>query len=228
MSKKLMVAAVALATAIGSALPASAADFSVSLNGASNFDPAGATVSINVANVPEGQGIYFMLCEGTTGTPRPANCSTEHQAWLTTAASSLRMGATMLLPVNEFKVAANFAARDGSRINCLTGNCGVFVRRDHFGTADISLDRFFPITFSAAPAAVAQSSAKIGTFNGRVAVRVTGAAGKNVAVQIGGRWVTRAITSDSQLVSWRAGNGNVNVRVFIDRQEVSSARLNVR
>lgn len=230
MSRKLMVAALALVTAVGTAFPANAADYTVSVSGATNLNPAEATVTVNVANVPEGQGIYFMLCEGTTADPRPTNCSTEHQAWVTGAASALRMGASRLLPVNEFKVAANFVTRTGERVNCATTQCGVFVRRDHFGTADVSLDRFFPITFSAAAAAPAasQATARIGTFNGRVAVRVTGAAGKTVAVKIGGRWVTREITSNSQVVSWRAGKGNVNVRVFVDRQPVTSGAVNVR
>lgn len=219
--KRLLVA-LATTALLASPLQAIASSFEVSIPRATNLDPANPSVTINVSGIPEGQGIYFMLCEGTTATPRPANCSAEHQSWLTVAPASLRMGAIPALPVNEFKIASKFATRTGAQVDCTTGNCGVLIRRDHFGTTDLSLDRFIPITFAVAKPA---ANAIIGSFGNRVAVRVFGGEGKNVSIRVAGRWVKAPLTTNNVLKSFRVGAKSVNVEVFLDGVRLSQQRV---
>ena len=205
--KKLLVSLSTIGL-LATGVSAQANEFSVSIVQTTNLAKE-TTLSVAVANAPAEQGFYLMLCEGTAASPRPANCSTTHQAWLTTAASSLRMGATPALPVNEFKIASEFETRTGTKVNCEQVKCGVFVRRDHFAGTDTTLDRFIPITF-AAPVTAPRVAALVGSFNNRVAVRVWGAEGSELAIKIGGRWIKSNVESNNQLLSFRAG-GNVNI-----------------
>lgn len=221
MMKRLMVA-LATTAMLAAPLQANAATFEASIAQATNLDPATTALTINVSGIPDGQGIYFMLCEGTVTVPRPTNCSTENQAWLSTAPASLRMGAIPALPVNEFKIVSKFTTRSGAQVDCTTTSCGVLVRRDHFGTTDLSLDRFIPITFAAPrPAA----NAIIGSFGNRVAVRVFGGAGKDVSIRIAGRWIKAPLTENNVLKSFRVGAKSVNVEVFLDGQRLSQQRV---
>lgn len=225
--KRLLVALVA-SVMLAAPLQANASGFSVSIPNATNLDPATTALTINVSGIPEGQGIYFMLCADTVAIPRPTNCSTESQAWLSVAPSSLRMGAVPALPVNEFKIVTKFTTRSGVQVDCTKTACGVLVRRDHFGTADISLDRLIPITFAApAPVAAPRSltNAIIGSFGNRVAVRVFGGAGKDVSIRVAGRWITSSLTENNVLKSFRVGAKTVNVEVFLDGERVSQKRV---
>jgi hypothetical protein len=219
--KKLLVT-LATAALLASPIQANASSFEVSIPQATNLDPATNTLSINVSGIPEGQGIYFMLCEGNSATPRPANCSAEHQAWLSIAPASLRMGAVRALPVNEFKIVSKFATRAGTEVDCTKASCGVLIRRDHFGTTDLSLDRFIPITFAAPKPA---ANAIIGSFGNRVAVRVFGGEGKNVSIRVAGRWIKAPLTSNNVLKSFRVGAKSVNVEVFLDGQRLGQQRV---
>lgn len=221
MMKRLLVVCATTAM-LAAPLQANASTFEVSIPQAKNLDLASTELTINVSGIPDGQGIYFMLCEGTTATPRPTNCSTEYQSWLSTAPASLRMGAVPALPVSEFKIGAKFTTRSGAQVDCTNGGCGVLVRRDHFGTTDLSLDRFIPITF-AAPRPTA--NAIIGSFGNRVAVRVFGGAGKNVSIRIAGRWVKAPLTENNVLKSFRVGAKSVSVEVFLDGQRLSKQRV---
>jgi hypothetical protein len=208
--KKLLLT-LAVGSLIATPVVAVASDFNVALDKTQNL-ALESTLNVTVAGIPQDQGIYLMLCEGSSPTPRPANCSGTHQAWLTTAASSLRMGATAALPVNEFKIASEFETRSGTKVNCLTSKCGVFVRRDHFAGADLTLDRFIPISF-AAPRP--NSAAIIGSFKNRVAVRVWGGNGQELKLKIGGRWVKTELTQNNALASFRVGQKTVLVEVYL-------------
>lgn len=219
--KKLLVALSTIALAI-TPLQAQASDFSAAVAQSKDLPLEVASISVAVSGTPEGQGIYLMLCEGTVASPRPANCSSDLQAWLTTAASSLRMGASPLLPVNEFKIASKFTTRAGTTVDCTSVACSIFVRRDHFGSADFSLDRVIPITFAAPKAKVA---AAIGSFKNRVSVRVWGGKGQDLAVRIGGRWVKSNLSSNNALSSFRFGGKNVKVEVFVGGVKLSESNV---
>lgn len=219
--RKLLVA-LATTAMLAAPLQANAASFEASIPKATNLDLTNTAVSINVSGIPAGQGIYFMLCEGSVAIPRPTNCSTEHQSWLSIVPATFRMGAIPALPVNEFKIASSFTTRSGAMVDCTKTSCGVLIRRDHFGTADLSLDRFFPVTF-APPRTTA--TATIGTFGNRVTVRVLGGEGKPLSVRIGGRWITTTLADNNVVKTFRAGRSSVNVEVFVERQRVSQQQV---
>jgi len=219
------VLAIAATIALGfSSLPAQANTFSVSVTNPNGLTIPESTVSVAVSGIPQDQGVYLMLCEGESASPRPTNCSSTHQAWLTTAASSIRMGATMVQPVNEFKIASTFKTRAGTEVDCTATKCGVFVRRDHFGVADTTLDKFFAISFGTPKPKV---GATIGGFSNRVAVRVFGAAGKSVSVKIGGRWMKQAVDSNNELVRFRVGASSVPVKVYLDGAKLAERTVNL-
>lgn len=219
--KKLLVAIAAIALSAAT-LPASANGYDVSISKADGLAIPEASVTVSVAGIPQEQGIYLMLCEGTSANPRPVNCSAAHQAWLSTAASALRMGAAAALPINEFKIASSFSTRAGVAVDCTTAKCGVFVRRDHFGSADVSLDRFIPVSFATPKPKV---SALVGGFENRVAIRVFGAAGEVVKVKLGGRWIGTALTQNNQLISFRTGAKSVPVQVYLNGVKLSEGTV---
>ena len=218
---KKVISLLATASLLSFPVVAQAATFEVTVPN-TKLELTTSSLTINVSGVPEGQGIYFMLCEGSSATPRPTNCSTDNQAWLSTAPSALRMGAVPVLAVNDFKVATKFATRSGAQVDCTVSACGVFVRRDHFGTADQTLDKFFPITFSAPKP---QVSALIGSFDNRVAVRVFGAESQQLSVKISGRWFKSMISANNSLRSFRVGAKAVNVEVFVGGERISERRV---
>lgn len=219
---KKMLVALATLTLIGTSVPALADGLTVSVEKATGLSSPETTLKVSVSGIPQDQGIYLMLCEGESANPRPANCSATHQAWLTMAASSLRMGAAAALPVNDFKIASSFSTRAGVAVDCTTSKCGVFVRRDHFGSADTTLDRFIPISFPAPKPAV---SALIGNFENRVAVRFYGAAGQTATIKVGGRWVKVALTENNQLIALKTAGKSVPVQVFVDRVKVAQKNV---
>ncbi len=219
---KKMLVAMATLTLIGTSVPALADGLTVSVDKAAGLSTPEATLKVSVSGIPQDQGIYLMLCEGEAAAPRPTNCSAAHQAWLTTAASSIRMGATAALPINDFKIASSFSTRAGVAVDCTTSKCGVFVRRDHFGSADVTLDRFIPISFAAPRPEV---SALIGTFEKRIAVRIYGAAGQTATIKVGGRWVKVTLTENNQLIALKTAGKSVPVQVFVDRVKVAQKNV---
>lgn len=60
-------------------------------------------------------------------------------------------------------------------------------------------------------------NAAVGSFNGRVAVRVENAKGSTVSVKIGKSWYKYAATNDNYLKSWKSRKGtSVAVSVYVD------------
>ena len=91
-------------------------------------------------------------------------------------------------------------AQGGTAVDCEKTICGVFVRRDHMGPTDLSLDAFSPVAFVPAIKPVVTAAAEAG----RVLFTVQGFNGRNLAIDFGGRAISRAITADS--VKFYVGN----------------------
>ena len=156
------VVALTAVAAFASATPAQAADFSVAADKTQHLTIAGDTVTVTLANVPAGQGVYLRLCAGTladVAKARPADCvGMDKTVWASTAASSLAQHASDATKPLQVPVVAQFTSGDKT-IDCTKVACGIHVRRDHLGgSTDFSLDRFIPLTFGAA--VVAKPTAK--------------------------------------------------------------------
>lgn len=184
------VAALAAVSALTAVAPAQAADFGVTADKTQHLTIAGDTVTVTLANVPAGQGIYLRLCAGTladVAKARPADCvGMDKTVWASTAASSLAQHASDATKVQAVPVIAQFTSA-GKIIDCTVVSCGIHVRRDHLGgSTDFALDRFIPVTFGAAvetakPAVKPVASAKAKAIAAKQAAAKKAAAKKAAA-----------------------------------------------
>lgn len=113
-------------------------------------------VSIKLANVPAGQGVYISQCFKPTlgqraGTGLICNGSvteTGTMIWATTDASRGSQSASGELTL---MMRASFTKADAAGVtktyDCGTANCSLFVYRDHRGITDTALDTIVPLKF---------------------------------------------------------------------------------
>jgi hypothetical protein len=207
------------------ASPAQAADFSVTADKTQNLAVAGDTVTVSLANLPAGQGVYLRLCAGTladVAKARPAECvGMDKTVWASSASAALAQGATDSSKPKAVSVVSQFTA-GGKSIDCQAVACGIHVRRDHFGGTDFSLDRFIPVTFGApVPSAAAAVVA------GKVQFQVSNAKGQKVTFVVGGKKYVRAINSDAYIFSVAATKGTKSVKAsaVLASRSIGSATL---
>lgn len=114
----------------------------------------GDTVSVTLANLPEGRGVYVLQCAAPeTAGARPTLCNATTQQWVTATVPPgtpgvAAPGAPVRLAVAAAFTSVNRATNQSTTVDCSTRQCGVFVRLDHFATMDRSLDTFIPVSFS--------------------------------------------------------------------------------
>ena len=149
----LTVTALAAVSAFAAA-PAQAADFGVTADKTQHLTIAGDTVTVTLANVPAGQGVYLRLCAGTladVAKARPVDCvGMDKTVWASTDATALAQHASDATKPQSVPVVAQFTSA-GKAIDCTVVACGLHVRRDHLGgSTDFALDRFIPVTFGVA------------------------------------------------------------------------------
>lgn len=113
-------------------------------------------VSIKLANVPAGQGVYISQCFKPTLGQRAATgliCNgsvteTGTMIWATTdgqRGSQSATGELVLMMRSSFsKIDANGASKT---YDCGVSNCSLFVYRDHRGITDTALDTIVPLKF---------------------------------------------------------------------------------
>ena len=128
--------------------PAQAANgFAATLDKSTALVAAGDTIKVTMANVPAGAGMYVQQCAAsTTAGVRPTNCN-GRGIWVTSTVAAGTPGTAAPGSVISLPVSASFTTAAGTSINCMSTQCGVFTRRDHFATADTSLDSFTAIAF---------------------------------------------------------------------------------
>lgn len=153
--RRLAAAGVALAVS-GAVLagPTQAAEtFSVTVSKTLDLVADGETVSVTLANLPQGKGVYVLQCAApSVAGERPTLCNSATQKWVTTSLpvgtpGVVAPGAPVPLSVAAAFTYTNRATGQSSVVDCTTSQCGVFVRLDHFFTTDRSLDTFVPISF---------------------------------------------------------------------------------
>ena len=112
-----------------------------------NLDFQGATVNIQLSNVPAKGGLYIQQCVEAPAGTRSALCNKAVELWISTArgASFLPTAAIAFKPTGSF-------VSGTTTVDCTVSKCGIFMRFDHTVAADFSEDQFFPLTFKAAVA----------------------------------------------------------------------------
>lgn len=228
------IAALTAVAALGASTPAQAADFSVTADKSKNLVAAGDTVTVTLANLPTGQGVYLRLCAGTladVAKARPADCvGMDKTVWASSLAAALRQGATDAAEPKAVAVVAQFTSA-GKTIDCAVVACGIHVRRDHFGGTDFSLDRFIPVTFAAAaPTAPAAPTAVASVAAGKVQIQVANAKGKSVTFVVGNKKYVRTVNSDAYTFTTAAAKGakTVKVSAVLASRSIGSAQLNLK
>ena len=150
------VISVAVVSMLLTALPAQvSAAVGVSVNKSAKLTDL-EVVSIKLANVPAGQGVYVSQCFKPTLGQRAATglvCNgsvteTGTMIWATTDAQRGSQAATselVLMMRSRFtKVDANGASKT---YDCGVANCSLFIYRDHRGITDTALDTIVPLKF---------------------------------------------------------------------------------
>lgn len=137
------IALAILATSLAGTAHADGLTASLSKN--SNISRDGESITLNIAGVPDGQGVYILQCvTPTIQGDRPTVCVGQSKTvWASVQASP---GATLLTPTMTLNVAREFISGTNT-IDCSVTSCGIFIRRDHRGPTDRSLDIFLPVSF---------------------------------------------------------------------------------
>jgi hypothetical protein len=219
------IAALTVVAALTATTPAQAADFAVTADKTQNLGLAGDTVTVTLANLPAGQGIYLRLCAGTLADivkARPADCvGMDKTVWASSSPAALAQGATDASKPKAVAVVAQFTSA-GKTIDCAVVSCGIHVRRDHFGGTDFSLDRFIPVTFGVpAPAAVAS------VVDGKIQIQVANAKGQTVTFVVAGKKYVRVINTDNYTFKVAAAKGAkaVKAAAVLASRSIGSATL---
>lgn len=137
------IALTVLATSIAGT--AHADGLTASLSKSTNISRDGESITLNIEGVPAGQGVYILQCAAPAVTgERPATCVGQSKTiWASTISTP---GAQTLSATMNVLVDRQFVS-GGNTIDCSVTSCGVFIRRDHNGPTDKSLDTFLPLSF---------------------------------------------------------------------------------
>jgi hypothetical protein len=145
---KLSKYAIALTLAVLStsiAGTAHAEGLTASLSKNTDISRDGEAVTLNISGVPSGQGVYILQCvTPTVSGERPTVCVGQNKTiWASTISTP---GAQPLTPTMNLTIERQFVS-GANTIDCSVSSCGIFVRRDHNGPSDKSLDTFLTISF---------------------------------------------------------------------------------
>lgn len=130
---------------------AKAETFAFTSSPLTNLNPAGATINGGFTKFPAGKGLYIQQCNEPVAGARPTICSDTVQVWVSDSGAPGTIKSTSGIAI---KPTVTITGRAGSA-DCSKITCGLFFRVDHLAPADVSEDKFLPITFAAGTAAPA-------------------------------------------------------------------------
>ena len=146
------VIALAAASALLGGAPAFADTFSVTVTPTTGIPAAGGDVTVALAGLPSGEGVYVVQCAATAVSPRPTtsvNCASANQRWMTLDSTMWGFGGEDAAAPLTFHALPTFRV-SSTTFDCRVTSCALFVRRDHMGSADFSLDTLVPLAFVSA------------------------------------------------------------------------------
>ena len=173
--------------------------YDVSASKTTEIQSAGDTINVTIKGLTYNQGVYVRLCASAGEGVRPTSCD-GRGIWASMDLSQIALHATDASTVLELPVKAQFTA-DGGNINCNSVPCGIFVRRDHLGSGDLSLDRFIPLTFKVQPVVTARAKKTGSNF----VLTISNAKGVEIKVTVG--TVTKNVVPTSENYSFTTAVG---------------------
>lgn len=176
-------------------------EFSVQVSKTAAIAHAGENLKVNVLGLTSEQGVYVRLCQAAAAGERPSVCD-GLGVWASLSSTQQGFGAVNAAGELTLPVKSSFVS-GGNKVDCSKTSCVVFVRRDHTGGPDLSLDRVIPLTFTASPApAISARAGKSGTSFMFV---IKNAKAKSIKVVVGSSVKTVRPTSDSFTVKISVG-----------------------
>lgn len=168
-------------------------EYSVQVSKTEAITYSGESLKVDIVGLTGTQGIYVRLCKAAAESERPTLCD-GLGVWASLSADQQAFGAVNAANELTLPVKASFVSAETS-IDCTKTSCVVFVRRDHLGGADLTLDRVIPLTFTAAPAAVLSAKASKSGANFLFVIR--NAKAKSIKITVGTTVKTIKPTSDN-------------------------------
>lgn len=220
--RKITATLVSLAALAGFSLPAHADTYSVSVSKTTAISRAGETVSVTLNGIPAGEGVYVRYCATPASGVRPTQCDGQGM-WATLDATWLAYGAVSAASPVSLPVKLTFTS-GGATVDCASVGCGVFVRRDHLGSTDYTLDSFTPVTFEALP----EPFAKVTANGSRVKIRVANFVGNQVRVRVGNHVYHRPVVDGAASFNVYRPENNFTVQVFDGSNRVKKTHLTGR
>ena len=181
------------------------------------------TVNVSVVGLAKNTGVYVRECAKGADGSRPTDCDGQG-IWATNDSQWLAYGATDVSGALALKVHESFVA-NGKTVDCDTVGCGIFVRRDHLGAGDTSLDTFVALAFTPVAAKkTATVSAVAGS--GEILVALAGNKGDSFVVNVNGAKQTVVLTGKSKNVKVKVAKGkSLTVSVTADGKSLVSKKV---
>ena len=152
-------------TSLDTHIPLTFSPVGVTLSKSTGIADAGENLTVTLSGIPAGNGVYVRQCQQAAGSARPTLCN-GMGVWASLDSGSQAQMATDASLPQTLAVAGLFTS-NSTTVDCNKVVCGVFIRRDHLGGSDLSLDTFIPLTFTT-PAKVSQTivpSLAVGTYS---------------------------------------------------------------
>lgn len=176
-------------------------EYSVQVSKTAAISYAGENLKVNVLGLTGTQGVYVRLCQSVSSGERPAVCD-GLGVWASLSSAQQAFGAVDAANELTLSVKSKFGS-GATAVDCAKTACVIFVRRDHLGGPDLSLDRIIPLTFTAPPAPAI--SARAGKYGTSFMFVIKNAKAKSIKVTVGSLVKTVKPTSDSYTVKISVG-----------------------
>ena len=133
-------------TSLDTHIPLTFTPVGVTLNKSTAIADGGENLTVTLTGIPSGNGVYIRQCQQSQTSARPTLCN-GMGVWTSLDPGSQAQTATDATLPQTLPVAGLYTS-NSTTVDCNKVVCGIFIRRDHLGASDLSLDTFIPLTFS--------------------------------------------------------------------------------
>lgn len=200
------------------------AEYGVQVSKTSAIAFAGENLKVKVLGLTGTQGIYVRLCQAAASGERPTLCD-GLGVWASLSPAQQGFGAVDAANELTLPVKPSFVS-GASTVDCVKNSCVVFVRRDHLGGPDLSLDKVIPLTFVAPPVAALSATATKSGSNFVFVIK--NAKAKTIKVTVGSVMKTISKNSDNYTVQFAIGKNkgkNTVLKVTYGSKVLTKATL---
>ena len=158
-----------------------APQYGVTVSKTTDLIPAGENLIVNLTGLVYNQGVYVRECARTLDGSRPTDCD-GLGVWASLDPAQLALHATNAATPITLPVKSTFVT-GVKTVDCSKSGCDVFVRRDHMGSGDTTLDRLIPLTFKV----MTVPSGTVRKLKSNFVLEIKNAKGSTLQVRIGNK-----------------------------------------